>query len=135
MKIFITIIFFILFSRASLSEELQKVYFAGGCFWRIEESFDKVNGVTKTTSGYSGGHVENPSYKQVVYEETGHLETVEVIFDNEIIKYEDILNSYFKNIDPFNFEGQFCDKGESYRPAIFYENKEQKKLIEKNNRD
>jgi peptide-methionine (S)-S-oxide reductase len=118
-----------------LSEELQKVYFAGGCFWRIEESFDKVNGVTKTTSGYSGGHVENPSYKQVVYEETGHLETVEVIFDNEIIKYEDILNSYFKNIDPFNFEGQFCDKGESYRPAIFYENKEQKKLIEKNNRD
>ena len=73
MKIFITIIFFILFSRASLSEELQKAYFAGGCFWCMEESFDKVNGVTKTTSGYSGGHVENPSYKQVVYEETGHL--------------------------------------------------------------
>ena len=135
MKIFITIVFFILFSRESLSEELQKAYFAGGCFWCMEESFDKVNGVTKTTSGYSGGHVENPSYKQVVYEETGHLETVEVIFDNKIIKYEDILNDYFKNIDPFDFEGQFCDKGESYRPEILYKNKEKKKLIEKKIKD
>jgi len=65
----------------------------------------------------------------------GHLETVEVIFDNKIIKYEDILNNYFKKIDPFDFEGQSCDKGESYRPAIFYENKEQKKIIDKKIKD
>ena len=108
----------------------KKAYFAGGCFWCMEESFDKVKGVIKSTSGYSGGHVKNPTYKQVVYKDTGHVEAIEVFYDPKLTSYEDLLKVFWANINPFDANGQFCDKGKSYRSVAFYENVKQKKLIE-----
>jgi peptide-methionine (S)-S-oxide reductase len=126
-------IFFIClcFSTNSFSENLKKAYFAGGCFWCMEESFDKVKGVKVTTSGYSGGHVKNPTYKQVVQENTGHLESVEVVYDSNVITYTTLVNAYFKSIDPFDSKGQFCDKGYSYRSGILYQDLNQKKIIDR----
>tara|TARA_B110000914_G_C15153650_1_gene305075 strand:- start:81 stop:566 length:486 start_codon:yes stop_codon:yes gene_type:complete len=96
----------------------------------MEESFDKVKGVVKSTSGYSGGSVKNPTYKQVVYEKTGHVETIEVLYDTKFTNYEELLKVFWQNIDPFDANGQFCDKGESYRSVTFYQDKKQKNLIE-----
>ena len=110
--------------------EYKKAYFAGGCFWCMEESFDKVKGVVKSTSGYSGGSVKNPTYKQVVYEKTGHVETIEVLYDTKFTNYEELLKVFWQNIDPFDANGQFCDKGESYRSVTFDQDKKQKNLIE-----
>jgi len=110
--------------------EYKKAYFAGGCFWCMEESFDKVKGVIKSISGYSGGHVKNPTYKQVVYKDTGHVEVIAVYYDSKITSYEELLKVFWVNIDPFDAKGQFCDKGKSYRSVAFYQNLMQKKLIE-----
>ena len=112
-------------------QEYKKAYFAGGCFWCMEESFDKVKGVIESTSGYSGGHVKNPTYRQVVYEKTGHVEAIEITYDPSLTSYKKLLNIFWKNIDPFDATGQFCDKGESYRSVAFYQNIMQKKIIEK----
>jgi len=111
--------------------EYKKAYFAGGCFWCMEESFDKVKGVIRSISGYSGGRVKNPTYKEVVYKDTGHVETVEVFYDPTLISYEELLKVFWENIDPFDAEGQFCDKGKSYRSVAFYQNSKEKKFIEK----
>ena len=111
--------------------ENKKAYFAGGCFWCMEESFDQVKGVISTTSGYSGGHLKNPTYEDVIYKDTGHVEVIEVTYNPLIVSYEDLLKIYWKNIDPFDAEGQFCDKGKSYRSVIFFENNSQKELIDK----
>ena len=110
--------------------EYKKAYFAGGCFWCMEESFDKVKGVIKSISGYSGGHVKNPTYKQVIYKDTGHVEAIVVYYDPKLTNYEELLKVFWENIDPFDANGQFCDKGKSYRSVAFYQNKAQKKLIE-----
>jgi peptide-methionine (S)-S-oxide reductase len=110
--------------------EYKKAYFAGGCFWCMEESFDKVKGVVKSISGYSGGHVKNPTYKQVIYKDTGHVEAIEVYYNPKLTSYEELLKVFWINIDPFDAEGQFCDKGKSYRSVAFYQNSKQKKLIE-----
>ena len=110
--------------------EYKKAYFAGGCFWCMEESFDKVKGVVKSISGYSGGHVKNPTYKQVIYKDTGHVEAIEVYYNPKLTSYEELLKVFWVNIDPFDAEGQFCDKGKSYRSVAFYQNSKQKKLIE-----
>ncbi len=110
--------------------EYKKAYFAGGCFWCMEESFDKVKGVVKSISGYSGGHVKNPTYKQVIYKETGHVEAIEVYYDPKLTNYEELLKVFWVNIDPFDAKGQFCDKGKSYRSVAFYQNIKQKKLIQ-----
>jgi len=111
-------------------EEYKKAYFAGGCFWCMEESFDKVKGVVKSISGYSGGHVKNPTYKQVIYKDTGHVEAIAVYYDPELTSYQELLKVFWLNIDPFDAKGQFCDKGKSYRSVAFYQNIKQKKLIE-----
>ena len=111
-------------------KEYKKAYFAGGCFWCMEESFDKVKGVVKSISGYSGGHVKNPTYKQVIYKDTGHVEAIEVYYDPKLTNYEELLKVFWVNIDPFDAKGQFCDKGKSYRSVAFYQNIKQKKLIE-----
>ena len=108
----------------------KKAYFAGGCFWCMEESFDKVKGVVKSISGYSGGHVKNPTYKQVIYKDTGHVEAIAVYYDPSLTSYEELLKVFWVNIDPFDAKGQFCDKGKSYRSVAFYQNIKQKKLIE-----
>ena len=109
----------------------KKVYFAGGCFWCMEESFDKEKGIIQSISGYSGGHLINPTYKEVIYKDTGHVETIEITYDPKIISYKILLDVFWKNIDPFDKYGQFCDKGKSYRSVIFYKNNKQKKDIQK----
>ena len=109
----------------------KKVYFAGGCFWCMEESFDKINGVIESISGYSGGHLKNPTYKDVIYKDTGHVETIEVTYNPKIVSFEELLDVFWKNIDPFDKYGQFCDKGKSYRSVVFFQNEKQKRLIEK----
>ena len=108
----------------------KKAYFAGGCFWCMEESFDKVKGVVKSISGYSGGHIKNPTYKQVIYKDTGHVESIAVYYDPKLTSYEELLKVFWVNVDPFDANGQFCDKGKSYRSVVFYQNVKQKKLIE-----
>jgi len=125
------IVLFLFLQTSVLSQDLGKAYFAGGCFWCMEESFEKKEGVLEVVSGYSGGTTKNPTYKEVTYGKTGHFETIEVIFNKDSINYNDLLNHFWKNIDPFDEYGQFCDKGYSYRSVAFYENQEQKDLIEK----
>ena len=125
-------LFFILLFQTSLfAQDLEKAYFAGGCFWCMEESFDQIKGVISTISGYSGGHLKNPKYADVIYTDSGHVEAVEITYDPNIINYEELLNVYWENIDPFDANGQFCDKGKSYRSVIFFEDQEQKKMIDK----
>ena len=131
MKYFIII--FIIFTNINFSHSAQKdrAYFAGGCFWCMEESFEKLNGVEEVISGYSGGVTENPTYKEVTYGNTGHFEVVEVVYNKKIISYEELLENFWINIDPFDSYGQFCDKGYSYRSVAFYKDTNEKKLIEK----
>ena len=127
------VLFLFLFLQTSVfSQDLGKVYFAGGCFWCMEESFEKKEGVLEVISGYSGGKTKNPTYEEVTYGDTGHFETIEVIFDKNKTNYSDLLDYFWKNIDPFDEYGQFCDKGYSYRSVAFYENDEQMYLIKKN---
>ena len=133
---FIIIIFIILTNtNFSYSAQIDKAYFAGGCFWCMEESFEKINGVNKVVSGYSGGSTKNPTYKEVIYSNTGHFEVVEIIYDKEIVSYKDLLKNFWLNIDPFDSYGQFCDKGYSYRSVAFYQNEEEKDLINKDIKD
>ena len=110
---------------------IRHAYFAGGCFWCMEESFEKASGVREVISGYSGGNLPNPTYKEVTYKNTGHFETVKIIYDQSKISFERLLNLYWMNIDPFDDAGQFCDKGLSYRTVVFYQNNLQKQLTEK----
>jgi len=97
----------------------------------MEESFDKVKGVIKSTSGYSGGSLKNPSYEDVIYKDTGHVETIEVIYDSNETSFKELLNIFWKNIDPFDKYGQFCDKGKSYRSVAFFKDKKEKRIINK----
>ena len=112
------------------SQNITKAYFAGGCFWCMEESFEKISGVVEVISGYSGGTTTNPTYKEVTYGNTGHFETIEVIYDSSVISYKKLLDNFWINIDPFDSVGQFCDKGYSYRSVAFYQNQIQKIMIE-----
>jgi peptide-methionine (S)-S-oxide reductase len=100
--------------------------FAGGCFWCMISPFKKIQGVLDTRSGYTGGHIENPTYKEVKTQTTGHYEAVQIAFDPEVVSYERLLEVFWRQIDPMDSEGQFQDRGQSYRAAIFYENEEQK---------
>lgn len=97
----------------------DKAIFAGGCFWCMEKPFDQLDGVLSTTSGYTGGHTENPSYKSTSTGRTGHYEALEVIYDPAKISYKALLKVFWKNIDLFDDRGQFCDKGPQYKAAIF----------------
>jgi methionine-S-sulfoxide reductase len=131
MKKILSIIFFLISSISfANSPNFEKAYFAGGCFWCMEESFENILGVSKVISGYSGGTTENPTYKEVTYGNTGHFEVIEVIYIPEVVSYEKLLEEFWVNIDPFDAVGQFCDKGYSYRSVAFYQNDEQKNLIE-----
>ena len=111
------------------NSKYKKAYFAGGCFWCMEEAFDKSDGVVKSISGYSGGHLKNPKYEDVIYRDTGHVEAIEITYDPKKISYENLLRLFWKNIDPFDKYGQFCDKGKSYRSVVFFQNENQKKTI------
>ncbi len=104
--------------------------FAGGCFWCVEADFDKVDGVISTTSGYIGGTLDNPTYKQVSAGGTGHAEAVEIVFDPARVSYEKLLDVFWRNIDPVAKDRQFCDEGDSYRSAIFFHGEDQRRLAE-----
>lgn len=104
--------------------------FGSGCFWCTESDFDKVAGVISTTSGYMGGKLEKPSYEMVTSGKTGHYEVLQVAYDPAKISYAKLLEVYWRNVDPFDAYGQFCDKGSHYRPVIFAHSPEQKKLAD-----
>ena len=124
--------FLILILQTSVfAQDLDRVYFAGGCFWCMEESFENKEGVVEVISGYSGGKTKNPTYEEVTYGNTGHFEVIEIIYDKDKVTFSELLNHFWINIDPFDEYGQFCDKGYSYRSVAFYKNQKQKKLIEK----
>ena len=131
MKYFFIILFFLNNINLSHSAQKDRAYFAGGCFWCVEESFEKLQGVEEVISGYSGGITENPTYKEVTYGKTGHFEVVEIIYDKNLISYKELLKNFWINIDPFDAYGQFCDKGYSYRSVAFYQSDIEKSLIEK----
>ncbi|MGE9213271.1 peptide-methionine (S)-S-oxide reductase MsrA [Exiguobacterium aurantiacum] len=114
---------------------MTKATFAGGCFWCMVKPFHKYEGVERVISGYTGGHVDNPTYQQVCSETTGHLEAIEVTFDPEVISYEELLRIYWRQIDPTDGGGQFNDRGESYRPAIFYHSEEQRVAAERSKQE
>lgn len=103
---------------------------AGGCFWCVEADFEKVKGVKEVVSGFAGGAVANPTYKQVVRGGTGHYEAVEITYDPAVITYEQILHSFLRSVDPTDAGGQFCDRGDSYRTAIFVSNTVEKQTAE-----
>ena len=112
------------------NRRLEKATFAAGCFWCMEEALDKVDGVVSTTSGYTGGMKKNPTYEEVSAGETGHAESVEVLYDPAKVSYAKLLEVFWHNIDPTTPDRQFCDYGDQYRPAIFYHDATQKRLAE-----
>ncbi len=107
-----------------------KAYFAGGCFWCMEEVFEKVDGVIAVVSGYMGGTVANPTYEQVSAGQTGHAESVEVSYDPAKVSYQKLLEAFWRNVDPVTPNAQFCDHGSQYRSAVFYGTDEEKRLSE-----
>lgn len=107
-----------------------KAYFAGGCFWCMEEVFEQVEGVSSVASGYMGGTVANPTYEQVSAGRTGHAEAVEVIYDPAKVSYQQMLEAFWRNIDPLTPNAQFCDHGSQYRSAVFYTSEEEQRLAE-----
>ncbi len=113
-----------------LTSGLKVATFAGGCFWCIESGFEKLPGVADAVSGYTGGHVENPGYKQVSAGTTGHTEAVQVFYDPKVISYDDLLEGFWRQFDPTDGSGSFSDRGTQYRPGIFYNNEQEKMLAE-----
>ena len=107
-----------------------KAYFAGGCFWCMEEAFEKVEGVISVVSGYMGGTAANPTYEEVSAGRTGHAEAVEVTYDPTRVTYQKLLDAFWHNVDPLTPNAQFCDHGTQYRSAVFYSTEEEKRLTE-----
>lgn len=120
---------------------MEKALFAGGCFWCMVQPFEEMNGIEKVVSGYTGGHTENPTYEEVKSQKTGHTEAVLIHYDNSKITYDELLEIYWNQTDPTDAMGQFMDRGDSYRPVIFYYDTQQKesavkskKLLEESER-
>ena len=117
-------------SQAATDAAPNKAYFAGGCFWCMEEAFEKVDGVSSVISGYMGGTVANPSYEAVSAGRTGHAEAVEVVYDPAKVSYQKLLDAFWLNVDPVTPNAQFCDHGNQYRSAIFFQTDEEKRASE-----
>jgi peptide-methionine (S)-S-oxide reductase len=117
-------------AQAADKAATAKATFAGGCFWCVEEAFDKLPGVIATVSGYMGGQVKNPTYEQVTTGRTGHAEVVQVEYDPSTVSYAKLVEVFWRNIDPTQKDGQFCDYGPQYRSGIFYHDDEQKRVAE-----
>ncbi|WP_430875188.1 peptide-methionine (S)-S-oxide reductase MsrA [Gilliamella sp. G0441] len=109
-------------------QQYEQATFAGGCFWCMVKPFDQYEGVISVVSGYTGGHVSNPTYEQVCQGDTGHTEAVQITFDPKKISYKKLLDIFWQQIDPTDQNGQFADRGDSYRPVIFYHNEFQHNL-------
>ena len=116
--------------ESAASDKLEIATFAGGCFWCVESDFDGVAGVVRTVSGYTGGHVDNPTYGQVSSDTTGHREAVQIFYDPEQVSYAELVEIFWRTIDPTDAGGQFCDRGESYTTAIFANSEDQRRLAE-----
>ncbi len=116
--------------RAGSAEKIATATFAGGCFWCMVHPFDELPGVISVTSGYTGGHTPNPTYAEVSSHTTGHIEAIQVRYDPDRIQYQRLLEVYWRNVDPLDGGGQFCDRGDTYQSAIFYQDEEQKRLAE-----
>ncbi len=114
---------------------MEKAIFAGGCFWCMVKPFDTFPGVESVISGYTGGHKVNPTYEEVCAGTTGHVEAVEITFNPDIINYKSIVELFWQQIDPTDDGGQFCDRGESYKTAIFYTTEEQKEVAEQSKQE
>lgn len=113
---------------------MEKALFAGGCFWCMVEPFDTRPGIEKVLSGYAGGHIENPTYEEVKSQTSGHTEVVQITFDPKEISFEELVNTYWEVTDPTDAGGQFMDRGDSYRPVIYYYTAAQKKNAEDSKR-
>ncbi|WP_273708854.1 peptide-methionine (S)-S-oxide reductase MsrA [Leuconostoc mesenteroides] len=109
---------------------IETAIFAGGCFWCMVQPFDSLDGIEKVRSGYTGGHVENPTYEQVLTHTTGHTEAVKIWFDSEKISYRELVEIYWEQTDPTDAMGQFQDHGDNYRPVIFVNSPEQREIAE-----
>jgi peptide-methionine (S)-S-oxide reductase len=109
--------------------------FAGGCFWCMEQPFDELDGVLSTTSGYIGGRTPSPTYSQISAGDTGHAEAVKVVYDPAKIGYDRLLEVFWRNVDPLDAGGQFCDRGDQYRTAVFYTTEEQRQAAERSKQD
>lgn len=112
-------------SYANPEQQTAIATFAGGCFWCMEKPFDELHGVLKTIPGYIGGQTKNPSYEQVSNGKTGHYEAIQILYNSKKISYQQLLDVFWRNIDPTDGKGQFCDKGPQYRSAIFFHDSEQ----------
>ncbi len=115
-------------------QELAKATFAGGCFWCMEHPFDELDGVVSVTSGYTGGHMKNPTYEEVSAGSTGHAESVQILYDPRKVSYEKLLDVFWHNVDPLTPNAQFCDHGPQYRSAIFYHDTTEQRLAEESKR-
>lgn len=115
--------------KIDLGRDYSTLIVAGGCFWCVEADFDKVKGVVQTESGYAGGFVANPTYKQVTKGGTGHYEVVRIKYDPKIVSFKELVHYFFRTIDPTDPNGQFCDKGASYRSAVFVYNDKQTSIV------
>ncbi|QJS97752.1 peptide-methionine (S)-S-oxide reductase MsrA [Dolosigranulum pigrum] len=118
-----------------MSHNFKTAVFAGGCFWCMVKPFDSLDGIEQVLSGYTGGYVENPTYEEVCSGTTGHTEAVEITYDPSKMSYEELVNIYWQQTDPTDASGQFADRGDSYRPVIFYENEEEKVIAEQSKRE
>ncbi len=120
---------------AAAEKDLKVAIFAGGCFWCVESDFDAVPGVVRTTSGYIGGFTPNPTYKQVTSKDTGHYEAVQIHYDPKRISYKMLVGILWRSVDPTDDGGQFCDRGDSYKTAVFATSPEQKRIAEESKRE
>lgn len=127
MKRKVLLLLLTLLAVPALAAKTETATFAGGCFWCIQPPFDKVKGVLKTTVGYTGGHTKNPTYEEVSSGETGHAESIEVVFDPAKVGYSQLLDVFWASVDPTQTDGQFVDHGTQYRTAIFYHSEAQKR--------
>lgn len=112
------------------TSDINTAIFAGGCFWCEEKVYEKLPGVIQVVSGYTGGTTKNPTYEEVCSGGTGHVEAVQITYDSSKVNYEELLYLFWRNIDPFDPFGQFCDRGNSYKAVIFYTTPEQQKIAE-----
>lgn len=123
------------FDFSSLGDELEAAVLAGGCFWCMEPPYDELDGVVATISGYTGGDLPNPTYQQVIRNDTGHYEAVLVVYRPDMVSYEEILDLFWVNIDPLDDGGQFCDRGSSYLSGIFYRDADQRRIAQESRQE
>ena len=132
--LFLSLAGLLAFLASAQAEERATAIFAGGCFWCVESDFDQIPGVVETISGYTGGRTENPTYKQVASEGTGHREAVQITYDPSKVSYDELLTAYWRSVDPTDDGGQFCDRGHSYTTAIYVLDEAQKRQADASKR-